>query len=391
MDALEKKLLAEKLTGFDDQLPLEEASTIPAVWYLDPLIYKAERLAIFGNSWLIGCRAEEVAPRGAFVTLEIAGERIVIVRDLEDGILRAFSNVCRHRAAKVETEACGTATKFRCHYHGWTYDTKGQLIGVPEFGGVCKFERDANPLPAWSVDTWGGYVFVRAPWSTATDVLTDFLKPLPELCAGLGMERMKFVQRNSYDLSCNWKVFVDNYLDGCYHCNTIHPCLFGAIDYKNYRTECQHNTVVQISPLKKAEDGDVGSVRKGRDAYYTWTWPNFMLNVYEGIMDVDIVLPLGPDHCRVVFDFFFEHTEGDEQQALIQKSLALANQVQMEDSGICEEVHAGMLSNSFTTGRFSVRREPGGYHFHRLLARKMRAFAAAAAASGARVSLPVCS
>lgn len=390
MKAWEKKLLLERIEqDFNGELPLAEASTIPTHWYSDPLIYQAERMAVFNDSWQLACRAEEVSAAGSFVTLEIAGEPVIVIRDIEDKQLRAFTNVCRHRAAKVETAACGTnATKLRCHYHGWTYDTKGNLIGVPEFGGVCGFEKNANPLPSWQVDTWGPYVFVRSPLAGSRESLTDFLSPLPELCANLGLERMKFVKRVTYELKCNWKIFVDNYLDGCYHCNTLHPCLFGAIDYKNYRTECHDNVVLQISPLKKAEDADVGEVRKGRDAYYAWIWPNFMLNVYEGIMDMNRVLPLGHNRCLVEFDFFFENVEGEEQQRLIQKSLEIAHEVQMQDAGICEEVESGMESNLFSNGRFSVRREEGGYYFHKLLAAKLREFAVCPTA-GDRLALPV--
>lgn len=377
MTATDRKLLADRLAGFNPELAVEEASTIPKSWYLDPLIYDAECQGIFGNSWLLACRTEELQTPGAFVTGEIAGERYVVIRDVEDLQLRAMSNVCRHRAARVATEQCGVTSKLRCHYHGWTYDTKGNLIGTPEFGGVCNFNKEDQTLPQWSVDTWGPFVFVRPPFSSSKQTLREFLHPLPELLDGLGLEKMKFFKRAEYRLKCNWKVFIDNYLDGCYHCNTLHPCLFGAIDYKNYKIECHTNTVVQISPLKQSEDGDVAAVRKGRDAYYSWVNPNLMLNVYEGIMDINLVLPLGPNECLVIFDFFFENTEGAEQLKLIEKSLAVAHQVQMEDAGICEEVHEGLSSRTYDTGRFSVRREQGGWRFHQILGRQLQAFAAA--------------
>jgi len=374
MNAVEKNLLVEKLAGFDSQLDLERASTIPRLWYVDDLVHAAEREVVFGDSWLLACRIDEVADPGSYVTLEIAGEPLLIIRDVEDLQLRALSNVCRHRAAKVATCASGVATKLRCHYHGWTYDTKGQLKAVPEFGGVCDFSQQDNSLPEWSLDTWGPYVFVRAPGASRSEPLVEFLKPLPSLCSGLGIEKMKFVERKEYLLNCNWKVFVDNYLDGCYHCNTIHPALAGAIDYIHYRTECDSNTVVQISPLKPLDGSEVGALRKGRDAYYTWIWPNMMFNIYEGLMDINVVLPLGPNRCRVIFDFFFEDTDGPDQQAMIEQSLELAHKVQLEDAAICEEVYAGLQSATFNTGRFSVRRESGVYHFHQLLAKKLQTF-----------------
>jgi choline monooxygenase len=198
---------------------------------------------------------------------------------------------------------------------------------------------------------------------------------------GLGLESLRFVERRQYELGCNWKVFVDNYLDGGYHVNTVHPGLAGVLDYAHYRTEIAGNTSVQISPLRPAgaqKPGDTtGKVRTGEAAYYWWVFPNLMLNLYQGVMDTNLVLPLGPDRCRVVFDFYFADTEGPEARKFIADSIAVADQVQREDMGICEEVHKGLASRSYDTGRFSVKREAAGYHFHRLLAARLRAAAEA--------------
>src|SRR5262249_19552253 len=117
----------------------------------------------------------------------------------------------------------------------------------------------------------------------------------------------------------------------------------------------------------------IGQVRTGQAAYYWWVYPNFMLNLYAGVMDTNLVLPLGPDRCRVIFDFYFANTEGPAMQQFIRESIAVAHQVQLEDQGICEEVQRGLQSRSFDTGRFSVKREGPGYHFHQLLARHLRA------------------
>src|SRR5262249_15921831 len=148
--------------------------------------------------------------------------------------------------------------------------------------------------------------------------------------------------------------------------------LAGALDYSQYRTEVAGNTSVQISPLKPAEDATVGKVRSGANAHYWWIFPNLMINLYEDVMDTNLVLPLGPDPCRVVFDFYFAQTEGPEADRFIADSIAVAHQIQLEDFGICEEVQAGLRSRTFRTGRFSVRREAAGYEFHRLLARHLR-------------------
>jgi choline monooxygenase len=365
--------LAEKLRLFDPDLPLDRARTIPSLWYHDPEIYAAECRSVFGGSWQAVGRTDQVSAPGTFLTAELAGEPLLIVRDAE-GVLRAFYNVCRHRAACVVTEAEGKATRLRCRYHGWTYDLAGRLRGTPEFDGVADFRREDNGLVPLAVATWGPIVWVHL--GPTPPPLVQFLAPLPERTAGLGVERLRWVQRREYRLACNWKVFVDNYLDGGYHVNTVHPGLAGVLDYSQYRTEVAGQTSVQISPLRppdRADDATTAQVRTGDAAYYWWIFPNFMLNLYQGVMDTNLVLPLGPDGCRVIFDFYFANTEGAESERFVAESIAVAERIQREDVGICEEVQRGLASRSFDTGRFSVRREMAGYHFHRLLAQALRA------------------
>jgi choline monooxygenase len=364
--------LAEKLRLFDPDRPLERARTVPSLWYHDPEIYAAECRAVFGGTWQAVGRTDQVAEPGSFFTADLAGEPLAIVRD-GDGVLRAFYNVCRHRAACVLTAPQGKATRLRCRYHGWTYDLAGRLRGTPEFDGVADFRREDNGLVPVAVATCGPIVWVHL--GSEPPRLESFLAPLPERTVGLGVERLRWVARRDYILACNWKVFIDNYLDGGYHVNTVHPGLAGVLDYSQYRTEIAGQTSVQISPLRpadRADDRATAQVRTGDAAYYWWVFPNFMLNLYQGVMDTNLVLPLGPDRCRVVFDFYFADTEGPEAERFITDSIAVAERIQQEDVGVCEEVQRGLASRCYDTGRFSVRREAGGYHFHQLLARALR-------------------
>jgi phenylpropionate dioxygenase-like ring-hydroxylating dioxygenase large terminal subunit len=149
----------------------------------------------------------------------------------------------------------------------------------------------------------------------------------------------------------------------------VHPGLADVLNYQEYTTTVHGHTSLQSSPLKPAA-GATGQTRTGDLAAYWWVYPNFMLNIYSGVMDTNLVLPLGPDRCRVVFDFYFAVGTPDE---FIRNSMTVADQVQDEDVGVCEEVQRGLNSRSYTTGRFSVKREVGGYHFHRLLANALQA------------------
>ncbi len=360
--------LEKELHNFDPELPLECAKTIPHTWYFDPEIYDLEKKAVFAATWQMVGRTEQVAQSGSYITAEIAGEPILVVRD-EKGTLRAFYNVCRHRAAPLMTEPCGHATKLRCRYHGWTYDLAGKLRGTPEFDGVQDFRKEDNSLVEIAVAVWGPTVWVHL--NRPLHPLEEFLAPLPAWASDKEIERLKFSGSHQYVLNCNWKVYVDNYLDGGYHVNTVHPALAGVLDYSQYRSTVHGNTSVQTAPLVPSPDQAMTKTRTGNQAAYWWAMPNFMLNLYEGVMDTNLVLPLGPDRCKVAFDFYFARTEGEEAQQYIKDSVAVANQVQQEDIGICEEVQKGLASRSYRTGRFSVKREAAGYHFHQQLARRL--------------------
>jgi choline monooxygenase len=364
--------LEQLLARFDDRLPLERAQTIPAAWYFDPALYQAERERIFGNCWQAVGRLDLVSRPGSFFTVDLGGEPVVVARD-EEGQLRAFYNVCRHRAARVVCEDQGCATRLRCRYHGWTYDLAGRLRGVPEFDGVVDFRREDNGLVALTVGAWGGLVWIHPRAGAAIPTLEEWVAPLRRFGFEERMAPFRFVARREYPLACNWKIYVDNFLDGGYHINTIHPALAGVLDYTKYRTEIDEHISVQISPLT-CHDGaeDVASVRSGGDAHYAWVFPNLMINCYEGVMDTNRVVPTGPNSCRVVFDFYFTKTEGDEARQFMDESMVVTERVQLEDGDICEEVQRGLGSRSYDAGRFSVRREKSGYQFHQLLARWLR-------------------
>lgn len=348
--------------GFDPTLPLDRAHTLPSAWYLDPTVAEMERAAVFGGSWQCIGRAELVQRSGDYLTADIAREPVLVIRGA-DGVLRGFFNVCRHRAAPLLTEPCGSVGKLRCRYHGWTYDLSGRLKGTPEFEGVADFRKEDNGLaPVGGVAEWGPWVWVHL--SEPREPLDRFLAPFPTWAEGRrAFASLWFAERRTYDLACNWKVYVDNYLDGGYHVNPVHPELAGVLDYAGYRVETFARTSLQSSPLKPAE-GAVGLTRAGDLAAYWWVYPNFMANLYAGVMDTNLVLPLAADRCRVVFDFYF--ADGTDAE-FIRESIAMADRVQAEDGLICEQVQRGLGSRAFATGRFAVKREAGGYHFHRLL------------------------
>ena len=355
--------MRQLVEAYDPNAPLSEAATIPSAWYTDPAMLELERRQVFARSWQLVARVDQVRDPGRFVTADIVSEPIVVVRG-RDGTLRGFFNVCRHHAAQVMTETAGCAKSLRCPYHGWTYSLEGELKGVPEFDRVCNFDKSQNGLMPIRVDTWEQFVFVCL--DPAAPGLTEFLGQLPSHVAPLSISELKFFERRTYEIRCNWKVFIDNYLDGGYHVPHIHKALGSVLDYSGYTIENIDRFCIQSSPIAGGGDADTAAVRSGEMAYYYWLHPNLMLNWYEGVMDINLVLPLGVDRCLAIFDFYFDRTTS-EVEARNQQSVRVAERVQQEDIDICESVQRGLQSRAYDTGRLSVRREAGEHLFHRLL------------------------
>jgi phenylpropionate dioxygenase-like ring-hydroxylating dioxygenase large terminal subunit len=358
--------LAEIIAGYKRNASLAEASTIPADWYTDPRVLDLERRTVFSRVWQVAGRVDQLQRQGQYITCETAaGEPIVIVRGSDD-VLRGFFNVCRHHAAAVATEAEGSATYLRCPYHGWTYSLEGELKGTPDFAGVCHFDRAANGLIPIDIDVWEQWVFVRVERrgsSLAEFLGSDLVSRFP---AG-EVTSLKWMARRRYNVECNWKVFIDNYLDGGYHVPHLHKGLDSVLDYSEYTIENGQRFCLQSSPMvADGADARTAAVRTGKRALYFWLYPNFMINCYAGTMDTNLVIPRGPDRTEVVFDFFFaDVSQGAGARNL--ESIATSEQIQQEDVAICASVQQGLRSRAYSAGRLSVRREAGEHLFHRLL------------------------
>jgi choline monooxygenase len=355
----------EIIESYNPNAPLAEALTPPSSWYVDPRVLELERRSVFVHAWQMVGRADQIREPGQYFTAELAGEPILVVRG-SDVVPRGFFNVCRHHAAAVMTRPEGKAETLRCPYHGWTYNLDGALIVAPEFAGVRNFDRSANGLVPVQTALWEGLVFLKL--SSEGPSLEDFLgSDLTQQIRALNVEKLHWTERRTYILNCNWKVFVDNYLDGGYHVPHLHRSLNSVLDPGKYAIEAGERFCLQSSPIstEKAE-AQTAAVRQGNRAHYYWIYPNFMINWYEGVMDTNFVRPLGVDRTEVVFDFYFaDISESARERNLA--SIAVSERIQAEDVAICESVQRGLKSRAYSAGRLSVRREVGEHLFHRLL------------------------
>ncbi len=363
--------IKELLDMYNPNAELAESWTIPSAWYTDQRIADLERRTVFSTSWHVAGRASQVSEPGQYITTTIAGEPILIVRG-SDNVLRGFYNVCRHHAAAVMTEPEGTAQTLRCPYHGWTYSLTGELKGTPDFAGVRDFDRSANGLLSIETANWEKWVLVRLDrdygFPDEKDTLESFLSAsLIDQIRALDLENLHWFERRHYSFDCNWKVFVDNYLDGGYHVPHLHKGLDSVLDYSNYMIENGERFCLQWSPLVSAgAEAQTGAVRKGERALYYWIYPNFMINWYDGAMDTNLVIPRGVDRTEVIFDFYFPDISGAASEHN-RASIEVGQRIQDEDVAICHSVQRGLNSRAYHAGRLSVRREAGEHLFHRLL------------------------
>ena len=237
----------EIIDSYNPNAPLAEAFTPPSSWYVDPRVFELERDSVFAHSWQVVGRATQVREPGQYLTAELAGDPVLVVRGADD-VVRGFFNVCRHHAAAVMTKTEGKTEILRCPYHGWTYNLDGALIITPEFAGVPNFDRSANGLIPVQTALWEGLVFVKL--STEGPSLEDFLgSDLTQKMRLLNLERLQWAERRSYTLNCNWKVFVDNYLDGGYHIPYLHRGLNSVLDPGQYTIETGERFCLQSSPI----------------------------------------------------------------------------------------------------------------------------------------------
>lgn len=345
--------------------PLARAETIPSAWYTDPAFLELDRRAVFGRTWQgVGCAAQVDRP-GRYFVAEVAGEPLIVVRG-KDNVIRAFYNVCRHRGGPLAlTDGCANA--LQCKYHGWTYRLDGTLRGVPGMDRTELFDRSDYGLVPVRVECWEGLIFVN---------LDQNAPPLSEVTAGIAeriaptqLGTLRFARRVEYAVACNWKVYVDNYLEG-YHVPYVHPELARLYDYQQYTTTTSRWCSLQHSPLT----GDnLYSPNGGGEAFYYFLFPNFMLNILPGRLQTNLVLPEGADRCRVIFQYFHDEVDSPAARQRIEADVAYSDGVQAEDAEICALVQRGLGSRSYDRGRFSVRYEAGVHHFQELLREHYRA------------------
>lgn len=339
-----------------DPQPLERAYTLPARMYVGEQSTERDRRTVFARGWQLFAHADRLTDPGDHVIGEIAGVPLLLVRG-NDGVLRALHNVCRHRAGPLALCDGRGAKRLRCHYHGWTYALDGHLTSAPEMDGARDFDITAIHLPEARVAVWHGLVFVALEPVAS---LEETLAGIDARLRGRLLDHYVFHRRYGYDIACDWKVYVDNYLEG-YHVPHIHPELNRMLDYRDYVVETARWHSLQHSPLTSDN-----TLYGDGEALYWFVWPNTLLNVLPDRLQTNRVVPLEPGRCRVTFDYFYPSGTADLESRHASDH-AFSDLVQRQDVEMCEIVQRGLASGSYQAGRLNPKREDGVHHFHELL------------------------
>lgn len=348
---------------------LRLASTLPARLYLEPQVLAAERERVFYRTWQWVGHTSRLAVDGDYLTTSVLDQPLVLARDGE--VLRGYYNVCRHRAGAVAV-GDGRRRALQCRYHGWTYGMDGCLRTTPDFAEARCFDRGAHGLLPVPLAEAAGLLFTNlagrgappAPPAGAPPLAEVFGEILGEV-AGLDIASMRPFHRVDYDVRCNWKVYVDNYLEG-YHIPMVHPRLYKMLDYGAYRVETRRYHSRQHAPIR-IRDG----IEDDRALYY-WVFPNLMLNIYPDNVQLNLIVPTGLDRTTTIFEWYVRDAERPGMAEVMAESLALSDEVQQEDIAICEQVQRGLASHAYDTGRFCPAQENGVHHFHQLWLAQMR-------------------
>ena len=351
----------------------ERSYTMPARYYISPEIYEQEKEAIFYRSWNFAGHAGQLPDVGSYFESRVHDQNVFVIRG-KDHKLRAFYNVCSHRAHEL-VKGSGRTKVVTCPYHAWSYHIDGRLRtagGSDKFAGFDKAEFCLKPV---QVEELGGFLFINldpdapALARQAPGLADEMRGHEPDL------DRLAFAHRLTYEVEANWKNVVDNYLE-CYHCTFAHPLFADLVDIKRYRSITYDVHSSHIGPQggreSKAYIYEPGTDEQNHFAGW-WIWPNFTFNTFPGAgnMATFHIIPTGPETTRQEFYFYFLDStpSAQEMEAIEYTDKVLAR----EDIGLVESVQRGLRSRGYDQGRFIVNQarnemsEHAVHHFHSLV------------------------
>ena len=346
---------------------ISKAKTLHTDFYTDQLLFQKSREKIFANSWqYIGNRTLASQPGRCypFTLLEnYLDEPLLLTMDTARQ-LYCMSNVCTHRGTILVAEPCD-AVHLRCRYHGRQFGLDGSFLSMPEFKEVKNFPSEEDNLKRLPLYEWGPWLFTSLNLKIKSK---KYFKAMQDRLAWLPLDEFVFKPERSaeFTVKAHWALYCENYLEG-FHIPFVHAGLNAVIDFGKYTTELFEYSNLQLALAKSNEETfdlphtspDYG---KKVAAYYFFVFPNLMFNFYPWGASINLVQPVSVDRTRVSFYTYVW------KEALYNRGAgSQLDTVEMEDEEVVEAVQRGVRSRFYSYGRYSVTREQGLHHFHRLI------------------------
>ncbi len=331
--------------------------TLPAYYYTEPDVLALEKRHLFFRTWQFACHVSALPTPGAYATMSIFDQDIVLVRG-QDDVVRAFYNVCAHRGHRL-VEGSGEAGRLVCPYHAWTYGLDGRLIGIRRGRDTTQVPRSEICLAEIRVDRLLDFYFINL--DPEADPLASYAEGLAEDIEAATPGIRTFERTGNWRMfdepfACNWKALVDNYLE-CYHCETAHPTFCDMFDCTGIRhTFARHHMHQHLPTAMKAETAAyrLDLDRHLLDGNFWFLFPNTLIGTVPGEPSINVsrVMPTGPETCIRDTQLFVR--PGADPDHLAARDAFASEKVGAEDRALVENVQRGMRSQGFNQGHYIV-------------------------------------
>lgn len=369
MTDLTIKELSELKQGYD---PIASRSwSLNSKTYIDPRFVDIEKAAIFHKSWQFACHIEKLREPGQYITIDVGGYSIIVLRDSGNG-LRAFYNVCKHRAHEL-LNGEGRKRLIVCPYHAWSYTLEGNLKVARLTEDVENFDKERICLTPVQVEEFCSLVFVNLDPAAESlskqsgNLSNEIESYVPDLA------NLTFAHRLTYKIQANWKTVIDNFLE-CYHCPIAHQDFVSLVDMDSYQVTTHNIYSSHMAKAGLATNSAYGVDNASVTDHAVWfLWPNITLMRYPGRGNFMVwkIKPAGPEETWEEFDFFLE--TDTPNQAEVEAIKYIDEVLQVEDIGLVESVQRGMRTPAFKQGRYVINKRNSGmsehavHHFHGLV------------------------
>jgi Rieske 2Fe-2S family protein len=347
-----------------EQTFLSGSQTLSREYYLSPEIFMMEQERIFTRQWFCAGHISRVPEAGNYFVLEAYGESIIILRD-QQGEIRAFYNVCRHRGTFLCEEPEGRFSKsIQCPYHAWTYSLDGRLIGAPLMKGVEDFNKDEFPLHAVALQVWEGFIFLNL--ARSPEPFAQVFAPILSKFKGWNIASLKSQRRIIYDVKANWKFIFQNYNE-CYHCPPVHPQLARISPYDSGENDLSEGPFLGGFMVIEGADSLTYSGRACaipvanlpeedlHRVYYYSLAPNMLLSLHPDYVMFHTLWPQAPDRTLIHCEWLFHPEASGRPGFHPDDGIAFWDETNRQDWHMCELSQRGITSRAYQPSPYSPR------------------------------------